>query len=96
VIEQEAGVAEFDAKKRALIWGLTGGEQRAATGLADACVQDDTLEVKATVARLFAQGLPKQHRSERADDFLARLARVDTAGQPAPEDVRNIYQQGDA
>lgn len=36
VIEQEAGVAEFDAKKRALIWGLTGGEQRAATGLADA------------------------------------------------------------
>lgn len=96
VIEQEAGVAEFDAKKRALIWGLTGGEQRAATGLADACVQDDTAEVKATVARLFAQGLPKQHRSERADDFLARLERVDTAEQPAPEDVRNIYQQGDA
>lgn len=52
--------------------------------------------MKATVARLFAQGLPKQHRSERADDFLARLERVDTAEQPAPEDVRNIYQQGDA
>lgn len=96
VIEQEAGIAEFDAKKRSLIWSLTGGEQRVASGLADACVQDDTLEVKATVARLFAKGVPQQHRSERADDFLARLARVDTAEQPTPEDVRNIYSQGDA
>jgi len=96
VIEQEAGVAEFDAKKRGLIWGLTGGEQRVASGLADACVQDDTPEVKAAVARLFAQGLPQQHRSERADHFLACLARVDTTEQPTPEDVRNIYQQGDA
>jgi len=96
VIEQEAGVAEFDAKKRGLIWGLTGGEQRVATGLADACVQDDTPEVKAAVARLFAQGLPQQHRSERADHFLECLARVDTAEQPTPEDVRDIYQQGDA
>lgn len=96
VIEQEAGVAEFDAKKRSLIWGLTGGEQRVATGLADACVQDDTPEVKAAVARLFAQGVPQQHRSERADFFLDRLSRVDTAEQPTPEEVRNIYSHGDA
>ncbi len=96
VIEQEAGVAEFDAKKRGLIWGLTGGEQRVASGLADACVQDDTPEVKAAVLRLFAKGAPQQHRSERADYFLACLARVDTTEQPTPDDVRNIYSQGDA
>jgi malonate decarboxylase beta subunit len=96
VIEQEAGVAEFDARQRGLIWGLTGGEQRYATGLVDACVADDTAEIRATVARLFAQGLPAQHRSDQASDYLARLARVDTSAQPAPTDVRAIYARGDA
>ena len=31
VIEQEAGIGEFDAADRALIWSLIGGEQRYAT-----------------------------------------------------------------
>jgi malonate decarboxylase beta subunit len=96
VIEQEAGAAEFDSRKRALIWGLTGGEQRVATGLADACVQDDTAEVRETVIGLFARGLPPRHRSDCADAWLARLERVDTSAQPTPEDVRAIYRQGDA
>jgi len=96
VIEQEAGVAEFDARRRGLIWSLTGGEQRVATGLADACVEDDTATIRATLTRLFAQGLPEQHRSERALDYLERLARVDTAVQAAPETVRTIYREGDA
>jgi malonate decarboxylase beta subunit len=94
VIEQEAGVAEFDARQRGLIWDLTGGEQRVASGLADACVDDDTAAIRAAVARLFAQGLPQQHRSERALDYLARLAQVDTDNQPTPQDVRAIYAQG--
>jgi malonate decarboxylase beta subunit len=96
VIEQEAGVAEFDSRQRSLIWGLTGGEQRVATGLADACVADDTAEIRATVARLFARGAPERHRSEQAAEFLARLERVDTAAQPTPQDVRAIYTEGDA
>jgi malonate decarboxylase beta subunit len=96
VIEQEAGVAEFDARQRSLIWSLTGGEQRVATGLADACVEDDRAEIRATVARLFAQGVPAQHRSERAAEYLARLQRVDTVAQPTAQDVRAIYPQGDA
>lgn len=95
VIEQEAGSAEFDSRQRALIWGLTGGEQRVATGLADACVADDTATIRTTVAGLFAQGLPQTHRSERAAEYLARLARVDTASQATPADVRAIYR-GDA
>jgi malonate decarboxylase beta subunit len=94
VIEQEAGVAEFDARQRALIWGLTGGEQRTATHLADVCVEDDTAQVRATVAALFARGVPAMHRSDRTADFLACLARVDTANQATPDDVRRIYGQG--
>ena len=96
VIEQEAGVLEFDSRQRALIWGLTGGEQRYATGLVDACVADDTAEIRATVARLFAQGLPAQHRSDQAAEYLARLVRVDTNAQPTATSVRAIYARGDA
>jgi malonate decarboxylase beta subunit len=96
VIEQEAGVAEFDARQRALIWGLTGGEQRYATGLVDACVADDTADIRATVARLFAQGLPTEHRSDQASEYLARLERVDTGVQPTATSVRAIYARGDA
>jgi malonate decarboxylase beta subunit len=94
VIEQEAGVLEFNARDRALIWGLTGGEQRFATGLADACLEDDTFEVRATLVRLFAQGLPQRHRSDQVDAYLARLEQVDTTHQPTPADVRNIFMQG--
>jgi malonate decarboxylase beta subunit len=94
VIEQEAGVAEFDARQRSLIWGLTGGEQRAATHLADACVEDDTAQVRDTVAALFARGVPAVHRSDRTTDFLACLARVDTDTQATPDDVRRIYGKG--
>ena len=94
VIEQEAGIAEFDARQRALIWGLTGGEQRTATHLADACVDDDTAAVRAAVVDCFQRGVPPVHRSDRAADFLACLAQVDTTHQATLEDVRRLYGKG--
>jgi len=94
VIEQEAGAAEFDSRQRALIWGLTGGEQRVAARLADACVDDDTAAVRATLAGLFARGVPAVHRSDRAADFLACLERVDTTRQATAQDVRDLYSKG--
>ncbi|QGZ42340.1 malonate decarboxylase beta subunit [Pseudoduganella flava] len=94
VIEQEAGLAEFDSRNRALIWHLTGGEQRVATHLADVLVDDDTAAVRATVTRLFQAGVPAVHRSERYADFLAALGQVDTAQQAVAPDVRTIYGKG--
>lgn len=94
VIEQEAGVAEFDSRQRTLIWELTGGEQRIAARLADACVDDDTAAVRATLVDLFARGLPAVHRSDRAADFLACLERVDTTRQATAQDVRDLYSKG--
>lgn len=94
VIEQEAGAGEFDARDRALIWGLTGGVQRTLTHLADACVDDDTAAVRATVAGLFEQGIPRRHRSARYRDFLACLAQVDPASKATAQDVRKIYGEG--
>ena len=94
VIEQEAGVDEFDSRNKPLIWSLTGGEQRFHTGLADAFVDDDTAQVRATVAELFQRGLPKQHRSSQADGFLARLDEVDAGVQATPDAVRANYSKG--
>ena len=94
VIEQEAGVEEFDSRNKPLIWSLTGGEQRFQSGLADAFVDDDTAQVRATVAELFQRGLPKQHRSSQADGFLARLDEVDAGVQATPDAVRANYSKG--
>ena len=94
VIEQEAGVDEFDSRNKPLIWSLTGGEQRFQSGLADAFVDDDTAQVRATVAELFQRGLPIQHRSSQADGFLARLDEVDAGVQATPDAVRANYSKG--
>ena len=96
VIEQEAGVEEFDSRNKPFIWSLTGGEQRFHTGLADAYVEDDTAQIRATVAELFVRGLPQQHRSGQAEHFLARLLEVDATVQATPDAVRTIYSKGAA
>src|ERR1700755_180220 len=49
VIERECGIDEFDSSDRALIWAIHGGEQRYATGVADALVEDDTQQVGAAI-----------------------------------------------
>ena len=96
VIEQEAGVDEFDSRNKPFIWSLTGGEQRFNSGLADAYVEDDTAQMRATVAALFARGVPAQHRSDQAEGYLARLDEVDASVQATPEAVRVIYSKGAA
>lgn len=94
VIEQEAGIAEFDSRNRPLIWSLTGGEQRARSQLADLCVADDTAQIRATVVDLFRQGVPARHRSARHEEFLACLAQVDPSMPPSPAQVRDTYTKG--
>ncbi|GAB7547025.1 biotin-independent malonate decarboxylase subunit beta [Cupriavidus sp. 8B] len=94
VIEQEAGVAEYDSRDRPFIWSFTGGEQRIATGLADRYVEDNSDAIRATVREVLAQGVPGEHRSERYAHYLQRLAEYDPARQPEPATVRTIYAHG--
>lgn len=91
VIEQEAGIEEYDSRDRPFIWSLTGGEQRAATGLADVCIEDDSVAIRAQVIEWLRAGAPKHHRSEQIDHYLAQLAAVDTSRQATAEDVRTHY-----
>ncbi|WP_460065562.1 biotin-independent malonate decarboxylase subunit beta [Pseudomonas sp. H1_G08] len=92
VIEQEAGIEEYDSRDRPFIWGLTGGEQRFNTGLVDRYVGDDVAQIRQQVGELLQQGLPAQPRSQRAEWSLQRLASLDTNAQIEPSVVRDLYQ----
>ncbi|CAG4927093.1 biotin-independent malonate decarboxylase subunit beta [Paraburkholderia saeva] len=91
VIEQEAGIEELDASDRRRIWQLIGGEQRAATGLADMLVQDDTSSIHDAVREAFARGVPATHRTEDVAGYLARLGDIDPA-TVSPESMRAVFR----
>jgi malonate decarboxylase beta subunit len=91
VIEQEAGVEELDSRDKRLIWSMIGGEQRAAVGLVDTLVEDDTTEVRDAVLSAFQSGVPASHRTEQVDAQLERLARVDPSAID-PVVLRTLWQ----
>ena len=92
VIEQEAGVKEYNAKDRPFIWSITGGNQRFASGLADAYVDDDRQKIRQQVINYLTQGVPQQYRSSNYLFYLAQLQHVDTTEQIAPAQVQALYQ----
>ncbi|PKF36734.1 biotin-independent malonate decarboxylase subunit beta [Acinetobacter proteolyticus] len=92
VIEQEAGIQEYNAKDRPFIWSITGGNQRFASGLADAYVDDDRNIIRQQVIDYLQQGLLYQHRSSNYAFYLAQLQQVDTAEQITPAQVQALYQ----
>src|ERR1700722_7066205 len=91
VIEQESGVDEFDSSDRALIWAIHGGEQRYATGLADALVEDDIQQLADVVRQLIAKGVPPVHRSSQVALYRGRIAALDTSRQWEPRELRATW-----
>jgi malonate decarboxylase beta subunit len=55
VIETEAGIQEFDASDRPLIWRTTGGKRRFEQGFAAALVDDDVTAIRNEVVRAFRE-----------------------------------------
>ena len=94
VIEQEAGVAELDSDDRRLIWETIGGEQRTATGVADALVEDDVAAVAEAVRAAFAAGSPAEHRSTQVERHEARLAEIDMAEPLDGPALRTLWGDG--
>ena len=92
VIEQEAGIEEYDSRDRPFIWSVTGGEQRFNSGLVDRYVGDDVAQIRQQVGELLQLGLPAQPRSQRAEWFLQRLGKLNTDQQIEPSVVRDLYQ----
>lgn len=93
VIEQEAGIEEYDSRDRPFIWRMTGGEARYRSGLADVLVNDGVHAVKEAVNNALARGVPAQHRTDKYDDMLARLNKVDTSQQPESEQIQQFFAE---
>src|SRR6266403_566532 len=91
VIEQENGIDEFDSSDHALIWAIHGGEQRYATGLADALVGDDKTEVADAIRHFTSKGVPAVHRSAQVELHRGRLATLDTSQQWEPKEFRALW-----
>ncbi len=92
VIEQEAGLEEYDSRDRPFIWSLTGGEQRFNSGLADRYVADDVAQIQQQITELLQQGLPGKQRSRQVEHYLERLAALNAEPQINPATVRDLYQ----
>jgi malonate decarboxylase beta subunit len=95
VIEEQSGIEEFDSKDRQLIWSVTGGEQRHATGFADYLVEDDVEAIRKNVIEAFGRGVPAKHRSEEVDAYLRRLATIDVSHQLESGEVRRGWARGE-
>ena len=92
VIEQEAGVQEYDSKDRPFIWSITGGQQRSASAMIDSFVEDNRDQIKQQIQEFMTQGVPQLHRSSNYQFYLPRLENIDTAEQLTPEQVQALYQ----
>lgn len=86
VIEQEAGIEEYDSRDRPFIWSMTGGDVRFHSGFVDALVKDSLSEVKETVLACIKKGIPATHRSDNHQYYLPTLTGFDTT-QQASRDV---------
>ena len=91
VIEQEAGIEEYDSRDRPFIWSMTGGEIRYASGLVDALVGDGIDAVKSAMNEAIAKGVPAQHRSDKYADYLARLTHFDTRQQADTAQIKQLF-----
>ncbi|EBP3770695.1 biotin-independent malonate decarboxylase subunit beta [Salmonella enterica subsp. arizonae] len=93
VIEQEAGIEEYDSRDRPFIWSMTGGEVRYQNGLVDALVGDGVNAVKAAMNEALAKGVPAKHRTDNYDWYLDRLTNFDTRKQADSEQIKALFSR---
>lgn len=91
VIEQEAGIEEYDSRDRPFIWSMTGGEIRYQSGLVEALVDDGINAVKAAMNEALAKGVPAKHRTDNYDWYLDRLSNFDTRKQADTEQIHALF-----
>ncbi|MBC6558025.1 biotin-independent malonate decarboxylase subunit beta [Citrobacter braakii] len=91
VIEQEAGIEEYDSRDRPFIWSMTGGEIRYESGLVEALVGDGVNAVKAAMNDALAKGVPAKHRTDNYAWYLDRLTNFDTRKQANTEQIHALF-----
>lgn len=91
VIEQEAGVLEFNASDKRLIWNTVGGVQRVAIGLGDVLVEDDICEVKEAVKTAMKDTSDRLPRSRQVDLYLSRLNNIEPEKPLTYMELRSLW-----
>ena len=92
VIEQEAGIREFDSKDKQLIWGTIGGEQRAATGFADLLIEDDADAIKEEISSIILDATDYSPRTLQGDRYETLLNLVDPTQRLSAEEMRSLWK----
>lgn len=95
VIEQEAGVREFDSSDKNLIWDTLGTRQRDETGIADEVVDDDVSAIKDAINNAIEQN-KDAHRTDQADFYLSLLDEIDFAQPLNTKQYRDLYSKNKA
>jgi malonate decarboxylase beta subunit len=93
VIEQEAGIEEFDAADRELVWSVTGGDQRHAVGLADDLLEDDADAIAAAIREAFGKGRAPG-RSTQIERYVDLLRSIDPNQPLDGKSLRALWGQG--
>jgi malonate decarboxylase beta subunit len=95
VIEQEAGIREFDSKDRPLIWSTIGGEQRKAAGFADVLIEDDTESIKEVISSIIKDDIIPVPRTEQVRRYEAFLDLVNPEQRLSSDDARLLWAQSE-
>lgn len=95
VIEQEAGVMEFDASDKALIWETIGSRQRLKTELVDEFVEDDVNVIKEAVTQAIIEKKDVK-RTERSSLYLSLLNQLSPEKLLTPREYNEIYAKHQA
>lgn len=82
VIEASAGVEEFDARDRALVWRTTGGKHRWITGDCDVLVEDDVAAFRAAAVQ-HLQGVRPVNLTALEGEHALLQNRLNAIGQSA-------------
>lgn len=91
VIEQEAGVREFDSSDKDLIWDTLGTKQRSATNIVDEVVEDSVEVMRDAVNQAISKKKDAK-RTEDADFYLSLLDQLDMSKPLNTVDYRELYK----
>ncbi|WP_078414697.1 biotin-independent malonate decarboxylase subunit beta [Priestia abyssalis] len=93
VIEQEAGIEEFDSADRQLIWNTIGGAQRLAAGFVDELVEDDVTAITEALKVVFEKGNNDKPRSSQVEIYRSLLKAVNPSQPLTPAGLQEIWRQ---
>ena len=93
VIEQEAGVGEWNASDKKFTYQTIGGSHRVEQGLADLLVKDSRMEICQAVKRCMELGIPV-HRSTQVERYRKQVDQLADTISHSPADCGGAGARG--